>query len=66
MDPKDFTHQLAEVREEYRRVRQEQLELSRKAVKRQKQRLYQRIVAVGGVGLVAVVLFLAWLAGAFR
>jgi hypothetical protein len=62
MDPKDFTHQLAEVREEYRRVTREQLELSRKG----RWRRYQRIVAVGAVTLVAVVPFLAWLTGVFR
>ena len=75
MDPKDFIHLLVEIRdlqrehlEEYRRAAQESLELSRKAVMRQEQigRLYQRVVMVGAVVLVAMVLFLAWLAGAFR
>jgi hypothetical protein len=75
MDPKDFIHLLVEIRdlqrehlEEYRRVTQESLELSRKAVRRQEQigRLYQRVVAVGAVGLVAIGLFLAWLARAIR
>jgi hypothetical protein len=48
MDPKDFIHLLVEIRdiqrehlEEYRRVTQEQLELSRKAVKRQEHALTQ-------------------------
>jgi hypothetical protein len=49
--------------DEYRRVTQEQLELSRKAVARQEQigRLYQRVVAVGAVALAAVGLLLVWL-----
>jgi CHASE3 domain sensor protein len=75
MDPKDFIHLLAEIRdlqrehlEEYRRVTEEALELQRQAVKRQEQigRLYQCVVAVGAVVLVAAGLFLAWLVGAFR
>jgi ABC-type Na+ transport system ATPase subunit NatA len=75
MDPKDFIHLLAEIRdlqrehlEQYRRVTQEQLELQRQAVRRQEQisRLYQRVVTVGALVLVALGLFLAWLVGAFR
>jgi CHASE3 domain sensor protein len=74
MDPKDFIHLLVEIRdiqrehlEEYRRVTGESLELQRQAVRRQEKlgRLYQRVVAVGALVLVAMGLFLAWLVGAF-
>jgi hypothetical protein len=74
MDPKDFIHLLVEIRdlqrehlEEYRRVALEQLELSRKAVRRQEQisRLYQRVVAVGAFVVALVLtasgLLVAWL-----
>jgi CHASE3 domain sensor protein len=54
--------------EEYRRVTQESLELSRRAVRRQEQlgRLYQRVVVVGALVLTALGVFLAWISGAFH
>lgn len=75
MDSRDVFQLLVEIRdiqreqlEEYRRVTQESLELSRRAVQRQEQigRLYQRVIAVGALVLVALGLYLAWIAGAFR
>jgi CHASE3 domain sensor protein len=72
---KDFIHLLVEIRDlqrahldEYRRVTQESLELQRKAVGRQEQisRLYQRVVAVGALLLIAIVVFLVWTLGGFR
>ena len=75
MESRDMIQLLTEIRDcqrehlaEYRRVTQEQLELSRRAVQRQEQigRLYQRVIAVGAVVLVALGVYLAWVAGAFR
>lgn len=75
MDSRDVIHLLVEIRDaqrehlaEYRRVTQEQLELSRRAVRRQEQlgRLYQRALAASALVVAAFVLFLAWTAGAFR
>ena len=75
MDSRDMIQLLTEIRDsqrehlaEYRRVTQEQLELSRRAVQRQEQngRLYQRVIAVGALVLVALGVYLAWVAGAFR
>jgi hypothetical protein len=75
MDTRDVIQLLLEIRdiqrehlEEFRRVTRESLELSRRAVQRQEQigRLYQRVIAVGAVVLVALGVYLAWIAGAFR
>lgn len=75
MDSRETLQLLFEIRdiqrehlEEYRRVTQEQLELSRRAVQRQEQygRLYQRVVAIAALTVVAIVGFLAWIGGAFR
>lgn len=75
MDSRDTIQLLIEIRdiqrehlEEYRRVTQEHLELSRRAVQRQEQigRLYQRVIAVGALALIALIGYLAWIAGAFR
>lgn len=72
MDSSDVIQLLVEIRniqreqlEEYRRVTQESLELSRRAVLRQEQfgRLYQRVIVVGALVLAALGLYLA---GAFR
>ena len=54
--------------EEYRYVTRVQLELQSKAVQRQQQigRLYQGVVAVGGVVLIAIVVFFVWWFGRFR
>lgn len=75
MDSKDIAQLLFEIREiqrehleEYRRVTKEQLELSRRAVQRQEQfgRLYQRVVAVGGLVLIAMGFFLLLITGFLR
>lgn len=75
MDSRDMVQLLVEIRDtqrehlaEYRRVTQEQLELSRRAVQRQEQlgRLYQRALVAAALVLVALGVYLAWIAGAFR
>ena len=75
MDSREMIQLLTEIRDsqrehlaEYRRITQEQLELSRRAVQRQEQigRLYQRVIAVGAMVLVALGIYLAWVAGVFR
>jgi hypothetical protein len=75
MDSRDVIQLLVEIRDaqrehlaEYRRVTQESLELSRRAVRRQEQlgRLYQRALAASALVVAALGLFLAWTAGAFQ
>lgn len=75
MESRDVVQLLVEIRDaqrehlaEYRRVAEESLALSRRAVQRQEQlgRLYQRALAVSAAVMVALGLFLAWTAGAFR
>jgi hypothetical protein len=67
MDPKDFIHLLAEIRdiqrehlEEYRRVTEEALELQRRAVQRQEQfsRLYRRVLVVGAVIIAGMIVLM--------
>lgn len=75
MESRDVVQLLVEIRDaqrehlaEYRRVAEESLALSRRAVQRQEQlgRLYQRALAVSAAVMVGLGLFLAWTAGAFR
>jgi hypothetical protein len=75
MDSQDVIRLLVEIRdtqrehlEEYRRMARESLELSRLAVQRQEQfrRLYRGVLIVGGLALIALGLYLAWIAGVFR
>lgn len=75
LDSRDVIPLLVEIRDlqrehldEYRRVTQESLELSRRAVRRQEQfgRLYQRALIAAALVVAATGLFLAWTAGAFR
>ena len=75
MDSRDVIAFLVEIRdlqrahlEEYRRVTQEQLELSRRAVLRQEQfaRLYRGVLVVGGLVLIGLGVLLAHVLGAFR
>lgn len=75
MDSHDVIQLLLEIRDiqrehlaEFRRVTQESLELSRRAVQRQEQMgcLYQRVLAVSAVLLVSLGLYLAWTAGVFH
>jgi hypothetical protein len=75
MDPKDFIHLLAEIRdiqqehlEEYRRVTSESLQLQRSAVKRQEQigRLYQRVILVGAILIAAGIGLILYSLGIFR
>ena len=75
MDSRDVVQLLVEIRgtqrehlAEYRRVAEESLALSRRAVQRQQElgRLYQRALVASALVLVALALFLAWTAGAFR
>jgi hypothetical protein len=75
MDSRDVIQLLVEIRDlqrehlaEYRRVTQESLELSRRAVARQEQigALYQRVVAVSVVMFVVLVVALLWLVGLLR
>ena len=75
IESRDVVQLLVEIRDaqrehlaEYRRVAEESLALSRRAVQRQEQlgRLYQRALAVSAAMMVGLGLFLAWTAGAFR
>jgi len=75
MDSRDVIALLVEIRdlqrahlEEYRRVTQESLELSRRAVARQEQfgRLYRGVVAVGALVLIGAGVVLAYLLRAVR
>lgn len=75
MDSKEIAQLLFEIREiqrehleEYRRVAKESLELSRRAVQRQEQygRLYQRVVVVGALFLLALTLYTFWIVGFLR
>jgi hypothetical protein len=75
MDSRDVIELLVEIRniqqehlEEYRRAAQESLELTRRAVLRQEQigRLYQRVIAVSALVIIALGFYLAWISGVFR
>jgi len=75
MDSRDVIQLLVEIRDtqrehlaEYRRVAEESLALSRRAVQRQQQlgRLYERALVASALLMVLLGLFLAWFAGAFR
>ena len=75
MDSRDVIQLLVEIRDlqrehlaEFRRVTQESLELSRRAVRRQEQfgRLYRLALVAAALVLVALGLFLVWFSGLLR